>query len=214
LIAFIRNTSGLGNAAIYTRLRNATGQFWDFVGVVWSATLTANCKQFLTEYADADPTTAYYSKAVTIPTDDVYSVEVVLDSTSLVLGYEGTGYGVMSTRVGANLGFTGANVNVQVKAQDNIDFGALQKSSINAATPAVTVSDKTGFSLSAAGIQAVWDYLTSALTVVGSIGKKLADLVIGASPLDAAGVRAAVGLATANLDTQISALPKAGSVID
>lgn len=37
------------------------------------------------------------------------------------------------------------------------------------------VITKTGFSLSAAGIQAIWDALTSALTTVGSIGKRLAD---------------------------------------
>jgi len=55
------------------------------------------------------------------------------------------------------------------------DFTAAMKTSLNAATPAVTVSDKTGFSLSAAGIQAIWDALTSALTTVGSIGKRLAD---------------------------------------
>jgi hypothetical protein len=46
-----------------------------------------------------------------------------------------------------SLEFTGSHVNAQVKAQDNIDFGALQKTSLNAATPSVTVSDKTGFSL-------------------------------------------------------------------
>lgn len=57
----------------------------------------------------------------------------------------------------ASIALTGANVNCQVKAQDNIDFGALQKASLNAATPAVTVSDKTGFSLSSAGIDSVWD---------------------------------------------------------
>ncbi len=39
----------------------------------------------------------------------------------------------------------------------------------------VDVNDKTGFSLSSAGIQAVWDALTSALTTAGSIGKLLAD---------------------------------------
>lgn len=38
---------------------------------------------------------------------------------------------------------------------------------------------KTGYALSSAGIQALWDALTSALTTVGSIGKKLADWVIG-----------------------------------
>lgn len=55
------------------------------------------------------------------------------------------------------------------------DFTAAMKTSLNAATPAVTVSDKTGFSLSSAGIQAIWDRLTSALTTVGSIGKLLVD---------------------------------------
>lgn len=38
-----------------------------------------------------------------------------------------------------------------------------------------TNSDKTGYSLSAAGIQAIWDALTSALTTTGSIGKLLVD---------------------------------------
>lgn len=36
---------------------------------------------------------------------------------------------------------------------------------------------KTGYALSAAGVQAVWDALTSALTTVGSIGKLLVDNV-------------------------------------
>lgn len=53
------------------------------------------------------------------------------------------------------------------------DFTAAMKTSLNAATPAVTVSDKTGFSLSSGGVQAIWDALTSALTTVGSIGKLL-----------------------------------------
>lgn len=57
------------------------------------------------------------------------------------------------------------------------DFTSTMKTSLNAATPAVTVSDKTGFSLSAAGVQAIWDALTSALTTVGSIGKLLVDNV-------------------------------------
>lgn len=59
------------------------------------------------------------------------------------------------------------------------DLTATMKSSVttaaSAATPAVTVSDKTGFSLSSAGVQAIWDALTSALTTVGSVGKRIAD---------------------------------------
>lgn len=42
-----------------------------------------------------------------------------------------------------------------------------------------TNNDKTGYGLSAAAVQAIWDALTSALTTVGSIGKKLADWTIG-----------------------------------
>jgi hypothetical protein len=57
------------------------------------------------------------------------------------------------------------------------DFTATMKTSLNAATPAVTVSDKTGFSLSSAGVQAIWDALTSALSTASSIGKLLVDNV-------------------------------------
>lgn len=39
----------------------------------------------------------------------------------------------------------------------------------------VDVNDKTGFSLSSAGVQAIWDALTSAFATVGSVGKRIAD---------------------------------------
>lgn len=42
-----------------------------------------------------------------------------------------------------------------------------------------SITDKTGYALSSAGVQAVWDALTSALTTVGSIGKRLADFITG-----------------------------------
>lgn len=74
--------------------------------------------------------------------------------------------------------------------------------------------------LSAAAVQAIWDALTSALTTVGSIGKLLVDNINATissrlasagytAPLDAAGTRAAVGLAAANLDTQLAAIDDA-----
>lgn len=50
--------------------------------------------------------------------------------------------------------------------------------SVASVTAGVTVStnnDKTGYSLSAAAIQAIWDALTSALTTASSIGKLLVD---------------------------------------
>lgn len=42
-----------------------------------------------------------------------------------------------------------------------------------------TVSDKTGYSLSAPGVQAIWDALTSAFTAAGSVGKRIADFLTG-----------------------------------
>ena len=42
-----------------------------------------------------------------------------------------------------------------------------------------TNNDKTGYTLSGAGIQAIWDALTTAFTTANSIGKKLADWVLG-----------------------------------
>lgn len=44
-------------------------------------------------------------------------------------------------------------------------------------TTARALTDKAGFSLSSAGVQAIWDALTSALTTANSVGKLLADNV-------------------------------------
>ena len=74
-----------------------------------------------------------------------------------------------------------------------------------------------GVTLAASAVQAIWDALTSALTTAGSIGKLLVDNVNATissrlasasytAPLDAAGTRSAVGLASANLDTQLTAI--------
>jgi hypothetical protein len=78
-----------------------------------------------------------------------------------------------STDVTGNLPADLKNVTV------GVDFSATMKTALNAATPAVTVSDKTGFSLSASGVQAIWDALTSALVTAGSIGKRIVDYLTG-----------------------------------
>src|SRR3990167_475456 len=46
---------------------------------------------------------------------------------------------------------------------------------ITTTTNLTTNNDKTGYALSSAAVQAIWDALTSALTTVGSIGKLLVD---------------------------------------
>ena len=90
MIAFVRYTSGLGNTAIHARLRNATGQFYDFTNKNWQAGADADSKQNLVEYADSDPTTSYYAKEILVPGTGIYSIEIVVDSTSTVIGYEST----------------------------------------------------------------------------------------------------------------------------
>ena len=90
MIAFVRYTTGLGDAAIYARLRNAVGEFWDFVGLAWVTPITTDCKAFLTEYTDGDPSTSYFSANIVVPADDVYAIEVVLASDGTVLGFEST----------------------------------------------------------------------------------------------------------------------------
>ena len=55
-----------------------------------------------------------------------------------------------------------------------------------------------------AAAQAVWDEVLAGHATAGTAGKALTDSAAGS--LDAAGVRAAVGLASANLDTQLGAI--------
>lgn len=58
------------------------------------------------------------------------------------------------------------------------DVGITQTGADKAWSTSVrALTDKAGFALSTAGIQAVWDALTSALTTAGSIGKRLADYI-------------------------------------
>ena len=51
--------------------------------------------------------------------------------------------------------------------------------SVAAGVTVTTNNDKGGYALSSAGVQAIWDALTAALTTVGSIGKRIADYVTG-----------------------------------
>lgn len=87
-------------------------------------------------------------------------------------------------------------------APTNGDFTATMKTSIttaaSSATPSVTVSDKTGFSLSTAGIQAIWDRAVSNLTTVSSIGKLIVDYLNAtiSSIADLLGTPTAADLAT------------------
>src|SRR4030042_1180037 len=83
---------------------------------------------------------------------------------------------------------------------------------ITTATNLTTNNDKTGYGLSAAAVQAIWDALTSALTTAGSIGKKLADWVIGTAQTGGAFARlgapagASISAAIAGVDANVDAI--------
>jgi hypothetical protein len=91
-----------------------------------------------------------------------------------------------------------------------VDVAAIQS---GLATP-TNITAASGVALSTAGIKAIWDFLTvdvtAAIASFANLFKTNIDAKVseagGGSGLDAAGVRAAVGLSTANLDTQLSTI--------
>ena len=93
---FIRTTKGLGNATVYARLRNSSGEFWDFVGLAWVTPITANCKLFLPEYADNDTLESIYMGSASIPAGGPWIQEAVNDSTDSVYGADDTVMGELT----------------------------------------------------------------------------------------------------------------------
>lgn len=78
----------------------------------------------------------------------------------------------VATTTGAVGSVTGAVGSVTGNVGGNV-VGSV--ASVTAGVTVTTNNDKTGYALSSAGIQAIWDALTSALTTVGSIGKLFVD---------------------------------------
>lgn len=98
----------------------------------------------------------------------------------------------VSGSVGSVVGLTAANLDVAVSSR--------------LATAGYTAPDNAGI----ATIEAVTDKLDTALVLDGAVYQYTANALelapAGGSGLDAAGVRAAIGLASANLDTQLSTI--------
>lgn len=102
--------------------------------------------------------------AAAIAADAITDAKVASDVTiASVTGAVGSVTGLTAATVHADLDDIQARLPAALTAGGNIKADAL------------VVSDKTGYSLSSAGIQAIWDALTAALTTVGSIGKLLVD---------------------------------------
>ena len=118
------------------------------------------------------PTTAQNLSATNIDVDQI--VASVSGAVGSVTGAVGSVTGAVGS-VAAG-GITAASI-----ATDAIDADALAADAGTElgtavwATSTRALTDKAGFSLSSAGVQAIWDALTSALTTAGSVGKLLVD---------------------------------------
>jgi hypothetical protein len=91
---------------------------------------------------------------------------------------------------------------------------ALQSGRVDSYIGAVAAGVIAAASFAAGALDAVWSTTTRLLTAGTNIVLAKGTGVTGFNDLDAAGVRSAVGLASANLDTQIDALPTAAENAD
>lgn len=126
------------------------------------------------------PTAAAVADAVW---DETLADHLTAGSTGNALNAAGSAGDPWSTVLPGAYGATtagkivGDNLNATVSSRSShsaADVWAVVARTITGGT-ITTNSDKTGYALSVAGIQAIWDALTSALTTVGSIGKLLVD---------------------------------------
>jgi cell division protein ZapA (FtsZ GTPase activity inhibitor) len=96
--------------------------------------------------------------------------------------------------------------------------GAGQVSLSSGTVTVGTNNDKTGYGLSATAVQAIWDALTSALTTVGSIGKRIVDYLTGdiyarlgapagaSIAADIAAIKTVVDAISTYVDTEVAAI--------
>lgn len=98
MLLFIRYLKNL-DGDIYARLRNASGQFWDFNALTWVSTLTNECKVWLPETQDDDLEESLYSSEASFPVGGPWIEEEVLSSTGRVIGYGTTASTVESTAI-------------------------------------------------------------------------------------------------------------------
>ncbi|HKW84874.1 MAG TPA: hypothetical protein VJN68_14075 [Burkholderiaceae bacterium] len=129
----------------------------------------------------ANPTTAtnavvesgggwYY---ITLTATEMNGEIVVLDASA-------TGATIAPVAIYTENDYTAARaayLDAAISSRSTYAGGAV--ASVTAGVTVSTNNDKSGYALSSAGVQAIWDALTSALSTVGSIGKRIADYLTG-----------------------------------
>lgn len=101
------------------------------------------------------------------------------DANAVKVGPTGSGTAQTARDLGANLDVAVSTRSTYAGADTAGTTTLLSRigSALTITLGAVNVNDKTGFSLSTAGIKAIWDQATSALTTAGSMGKYLIDSI-------------------------------------
>jgi len=102
----------------------------------------------------------------------------------------------------ANGGLPTVDTNNAVKLQNGT--GSNQISLSSGAVTVGTNSDKTGYGLSSAAVQAIWDALTSALTTASSIGKLLVDNIN--ATIGSRATQTSVDTVAGYVDTEVAAI--------
>lgn len=100
--------------------------------------------------------------------------------------------------------------NVNVVAWKNAGPNDLISGRVDA--NAQVIADKVGYALSSAGVQAIWDALTSALTATGSIGKKLAGWILGSDSKVLLSADAQTGVTIPTVTTVTNPVTVSGTV--
>ena len=85
---FVRYDSGKGGSTVYARLKNSSGQYWDFSALSWVGTINVNCKVYLNEYSDGDPQESLYMQIADIPPGGPWIQEAVDETDGTVIAYD------------------------------------------------------------------------------------------------------------------------------
>lgn len=84
-----RDLKGLGNAALYARIRDGIGRYWNLTTLAWVDSESADTKKYLTEYPDGDALESRYATTLTLPSEQVV-IEHVRASDGAVRASEDT----------------------------------------------------------------------------------------------------------------------------
>lgn len=197
--AGVRTAVGLASANLDTQL-DALPTAAEIATAVGAPTAAAVADAVWDEDATAHQTQGSFGQAIGDPgvdTDTIYSLVTAIEVDTAEIGAAGAGL---------------TNINLPNQTMDIVGniTGNLSGSvgSVSGAVGSVGTGGITAASFAAGAIDAA----AIATNAIGSdelAASAITEIQSGLSTLDAAGVRTAVGLATANLDTQLADLPTA-----